>query len=520
MSIEPPSHSEEPLLELSGVCRSFGGVVALQPTTLSLAPGEILGLVGENGAGKSTLIRLISGVLRPDTGEIRWRGRRVVLDSPRRAIDLGIATIHQELEYCGHLTVAENMMLGERWPRGWGGWIDWPAMRVEARRRLERAGCDVAVEIEFARLTAVEKQLVAIATSLSRDAGLLILDEPTASLAAPDARRLIEHLKTIRDSGVAIIYVSHRLDEVLELSTRVAVLRDGELVHLADAGSLDGPRLVREMVGRPLRQVFPRTRRQSDIDGPEVLLRIEELTREGMFEGVSLEVRAGEVVGLAGLVGAGRSELARAIYGLYAADSGAMELHGRPWRPRSPWDALQAGLVYLPEERKRHGLVADHELSPTLAIGIRDRLTRWGLIRSSEQRRRVAGMISDYDIRCSGPDQLVGTLSGGNQQKALLARWLERDPEVLLLDEPTRGVDVGAKAEIHAVVDRLAAAGHGVLLISSDLLEVVGMSDRVLVMSRGRLVAELSGELQTEREVLQAAAGLVSGVAGASGETA
>jgi len=516
MSIDPDSHSGDVLLELSGVCRSFGGVVALQPTTLSLVSGEVLGLVGENGAGKSTLIRLISGVLRPDAGEMAWRGRPVALDSPRRAIDLGIATIHQELEYCGHLTVAENMMLGERWPRGRGGWIDWTAMQAEARRRLERTGCDVAVDVEFARLSAVEKQLVAIATSLARDAGLLILDEPTASLAAPDARRLIDHLKTIRDSGVAIIYVSHRLDEVLEISTRVAVLRDGELVHLADAGKLDGPSLVRKMIGRSLQQVFPCTRSQSDADHAEVLLRVEGLAREGMFEEVSLQVRAGEVVGLAGLVGAGRSELARAIYGLYGVDSGTMELLGRPWRPRSPWDALQAGLVYLPEERKRHGLVADHGLSPSLAIGIRDRLTRWGLVGRTEERRRVAGMISDYDIRCSGPDQLVGTLSGGNQQKTLLARWLERDPKVLVLDEPTRGVDVGAKAEIHSVVDRLAAAGHGVLLISSDLPEVVGMSDRVLVMSRGTLVAELSGELQTERDVLQAAAGLVPGVAGES----
>ena len=514
MSTHVPLSSGSPLLELAGVCRSFGGVVALEPTTLAVVPGEILGLVGENGAGKSTLIRLISGVLSPDHGEISWQGHGVELDSPRRAIDLGIATIHQELEYCGHLTVAENMLLGEQWPRRWGGRIDWEAMRAEAGQRLLRAGCEVAADVEFSRLTAVEKQLVAIATALARDARLLILDEPTASLAAPDARRLIDHLKTIRDSGVAIINVSHRLDEVLELSDRIAVLRDGELVHLAGAEALDGPDLVREMVGRPLQQVFPRTRDDSSTgDGPSsttgnVLLRVQNLSRNGMFEGVSLDVQAGEVVGLAGLVGAGRSELARAIYGLYRPDSGTMELLGQPWQPKSPWDALEAGLVYLPEERKRHGLVADHDVSSTLAIGIRDRLTRWGLVREAEQRRRVTGMISAYDIRCSGPGQLVGTLSGGNQQKALLARWLERDPRVLILDEPTRGVDVGAKAEIHSVVDRLAAAGHGVLLISSDLPEVVGMSDRVLVMSRGSLVAECHGETQTEREVLQAAAGL------------
>ncbi|MFP6766933.1 MAG: sugar ABC transporter ATP-binding protein [Planctomycetaceae bacterium] len=495
---------EAALLSLEGVCRSFEGVTALEPLSLSLAAGEILGLVGENGAGKSTLIRLISGVIRPNAGTIRWQGGPVSLNSPREAIDLGIATIHQELEYCGHLTVAENLLLGEPWPRRRGG-VDWAALQAEARRRLLDSGFDVPVDCEFSRLTAVEKQEVAIATALARKAKLLVLDEPTASLAAPDVRRLIDHLKRVQATGVTILYVSHRLDEVLDLSTRVAVLRDGALVRVSPIDELDGQALVCDMVGRPLQQVFPRTRSG---DTGELLLRVAGLTRAGLFEDVSLEIRAGEVVGLAGLVGAGRSELARAIYGLYGVDAGTMQLFGKPWAPSSPWQALEAGLVYLPEERKRHGLVGDHDLAATLSIGIRDRLSRWGLVRGREERRRVAGMIDRYDIRCTGPGQAVGTLSGGNQQKALFARWLERDPRVLVLDEPTRGVDVGAKAEIHAVIDRLAAAGHGVLLISSDLPEVVGMSDRILVMNRRRLVAELTGESRTEQDVLHAAAGL------------
>ena len=349
MAIEKSTAAGAALLDLDGGCRSFEGVTALEPLSLSLVSGEILGLVGENGAGKSTLIRLISGVIRPAAGSFIWRGRPVRLDSPRDAIDLGIATIHQELEYCGHQTVAENQ-----------------ALEAEARRRLLDSGFDVPVDCEFSRLTAVEKQEVAIATALAREAGLLVLDEPTASLAAPDVRRLIDHLKRVQATGVTILYVSHRLDEVLDLSTRVAVLRDGALVRVSPIDELDGQALVCDMVGRPLQQVFPRTRSG---DTGELLLRVAGLTRAGLFEDVSLEIRAGEVVGLAGLVGAGRSELARAIYGLYGVDGGTMQLLGKPWAPSSPRQALEAGLVYVPEERKRHGLVGDHDLSSTLAVG-------------------------------------------------------------------------------------------------------------------------------------------------------
>ena len=504
-TIDQPTGPPEELLSLAGVCKSFAGVPALRPTSLSVATGEILGLVGENGAGKSTLIRIVSGVLPPDGGVMAWAGHPVALASPRDALELGIATIHQELEYCGHLSVAENLLLGQPWPRTWSGRVDWPSLFSQAREHLRHSGFDLPVECEFSQLTAVQKQEAAIVTALSREARLLVLDEPTASLAGPESQRLLGHLRRLQSQGVAIIYVSHRLDEVLEISSRIAVLRDGELVSVTSAAEIDGEALVQNMIGRSLQQAFPRTRPKPT---GQVLLSLQGLSKTGFFDDVSLTVHAGEIVGLAGLVGAGRSELARAIYGLYPPGSGTMQLLGDPWAPRSPWQALQAGLVYLPEERKRHGLVADHSLRETLTIGIRDRLAPRGLIARGRERQQVAEMIERYDIRGRGPGQWMGTLSGGNQQKALLGRWLEREPRVLVLDEPTRGVDVAAKADIHATIDRLAAGGHAVLLISSDLPEVVGMSDRVLVMSRGRLVAEVSGDEQTEQTVLRVAAGL------------
>lgn len=302
-----------------------------------------------------------------------------------------------------------------------------------------------------------------------------------------------------------MIYVSHRMDEITALTDRVAVLRDGELVAMHHTAEVSVDRLIHDMIGRPLEQVYPKSRPASL--GEPVLV-LDRLSKRGLFEEISLEVRAGEIVGLGGLVGAGRSELARAIYGLYPADEGEMKLLGRPWKPRSAHESLRRGLVYLPEERKRQGLVLGHSLREMVSIGFSDRLTRWGLLSRRRERSAVAGILKAYDVRARNAEQSVGTLSGGNQQKALLGRWLGREPEVIILDEPTRGVDVGAKAQIHATVDRLAAEGKGVLFLSSDLPELVGMSDRILVMNRGRIAAELTGEEKTEHNLILAASGL------------
>ena len=493
------------LLQLRAVEKSFAGTRALKPLNLSLAQGEVLGLIGENGAGKSTLSKILSGLHSPDAGTIEWQGRLVHFSSPHDAINAGIATIHQELAYCGHLTVAENLLLGERWPRHrWGG-VDWTRLHAQAATQLARCQLEIPTTRTFSDLTAAQKQEVAIARALNRDAKLLILDEPTASLSAPEVEQLFAHLNRLRAQGVAILYVSHRLDEILNLTDRVAVLRDGELVASYPTCDATVSRMVKDMVGRPLDQVYPRTRSHHQA---APLLELEGVTREGMFQNISLKLHAGEILGLAGLVGAGRSELARAIYGLYPCDAGTMRLKGKSWSPRSPDESLAAGMVYLPEERKRQSLVLDHSVGNSISIGFSDLFTRWGMIRAHEEHSAIGNAMQTCDVRAKTVTQPIGTLSGGNQQKAILARWLERKPDIIILDEPTRGVDVGAKAEIHQLIDKLAGSGRAVLLISSDLPEVLGMSDRILVMHHGSIAAELHGDAMTQENVMLAASGL------------
>jgi ABC-type sugar transport system ATPase subunit len=493
-----------PLLRLDHIQKSFAGVQALKPLQLELRSGEVLGVIGENGAGKSTLINILSGVLRPDAGIIHWMGKSARFDSPHDALKAGIATIHQELAFFGSLSVAENLFMGEPWPRHFWGGLNWRRLHEEARRRLAHFDLDIPTHRALHRLSPAQKQEIAMARALSQNARLLILDEPTASLSEPEVERLFLHLQRLRQSGAALIYVSHRLEEILQLTERVAVLRDGELVAQYPTAQTAIPQLIRDMVGRPLDQIYPRSR--SNQTGP-VLLELDQVSRLGAFHNINFSLRSGEILGLGGLVGAGRSELARAIYGLHPIDSGRMQLRGRPWKPSGPDQSVQAGLVYIPEERKRQGLVLDHSVSDSISIGFLHQLTRWGAIPPVEETRRVNAAMAQYRVRAASASQEIGTLSGGNQQKSILARWLERSPEIILLDEPTRGVDVGAKAEIHKLMDHLAGQGKGVLLISSDLPELLGMSDRVLVLHRGSVSSVLQRENLTQENVLLAASG-------------
>jgi ABC-type sugar transport system ATPase subunit len=501
-----PESMTQPLIEFRGVSKAYPGVQALRDFSLSVHPGEIVGLVGENGAGKSTLIRVASGVQAPDRGTIAWLGRDRRFYAPRDAIEAGIATIHQELVDFPHLSVAENLLLGERWPRHWWGGVDW--RRLEAKARVLLGDFDLAIDplAPLGSLRSAEKQEVAIARALAARARLLILDEPTANLTADEVDRVHRRVRAIRASGGSVLYVSHHLEEILSLSDRVAVLRDGELVSVRETSSATIDLLVRDMVGR---SIATTPRRDSGVTtSSEVALELELAGVRGLFRDVTLRVRRGEIVGLAGLIGAGRSELARAIFGLYPLDTGSMRLQGRPWSPRHPREALELGLVYLPEERKRQGFVLDHSVSDSVSVGFTDLIARAFGIPPRIERERVESAIARWDVRSSSRHQAIGKLSGGNQQKAMLARWLERRPSVLIADEPTRGVDVGAKDEIHRRIEELAAAGLAVLVISSDLPEILRLADRVIVLRGGVVGAELERREATEEAILRAAAGV------------
>jgi ABC-type sugar transport system ATPase subunit len=494
-----------PLVKLRNVSKSFGGTPALKSISFRIERGEVVGLIGENGAGKSTLIKILAGVYAPDGGEIEWQDSEIAFESPLAALRAGIATIHQELAYFENLTVAENLLLGEKWPRNrWGG-TNWQALEREAVRRLQSCELEIDAAVLFHTLSPAQRQEVAIARSLAQEAKLVILDEPTASLTEPEVKRLFAHLEKLRSEGIAILYVSHRLDEIIQLTDRVLVLRDGGLVGEYSTSEASVPRMVRDMVGRELEKAASPLTRKTESGEP--VFKAVELTCEPLFRDVSFTVHTGEILGLSGLVGAGRSELARAIYGMYQLDSGEMMLEGKRFSPSNPSNAREGGVAYVPEERKRHGLVLDHSTATAISIGLLRSYSTAGFIRSGKELRGVEQAIGRFGIKPPSPDLPIGTLSGGNQQKALLARWLETNPKLVILDEPTRGVDVGAKAEIHRLIRRLACSGRGIILISSDLPEVLALSDRILVLHAGRIAAEFGVEEATQEKILLAASG-------------
>ncbi|MFD7919234.1 sugar ABC transporter ATP-binding protein [Streptomyces sp. NPDC059740] len=503
----PGRPADRPLLEVTGLTKVFPGVRALDGVDFDLRPGEVHVLLGENGAGKSTLIKLLSGVHRPNGGRIRVDGREVEIRSTQDAERLGIATIHQEFTLVPGMTVAENVFLG-RQPRTRLGLVDRRTMRRRAAGLLDRVGLDVPPEVPVAQLGIARLQMVEIAKALSMDARVLIMDEPTAVLTSEEVATLFALVRELRESGVGIIFITHHLEEIAALGDRVTVLRDGRSVAQVPAGT-DREELIRLMVGRDVEDQYPRQRPET---AGAPVLRVRGLSRRGpggasVFEDVSFEVRAGEVVGLAGLVGAGRTEVARAVFGVDRPDEGSVEVDGQATLPGDVGAAIRAGLGLVPEDRKGQGLLPDASLGDNLTLARLRRDTRGGFVDRPGQRRRAAETAARLRVRMSGLDQPARTLSGGNQQKVVIGRWLLADTRLLILDEPTRGVDVGAKVEIYQLVNELTAAGRAVLMISSDLPEVLGMSDRVLVMAQGRLVGELSGEAATQDAVMELAVG-------------
>jgi len=497
--VEPTAAS--PRAELRGITKRFGATQALDDVSLDLLSGEIHGLVGENGAGKSTLVKILAGVHQPDEGTIWLDGTATQLHGPAHSRSLGIAVVHQEPRLFPDLTVAENVFIGHA-PAGRLGTIDWGATRRAAQALFDELEVQFDVGAPVRGLSMADQQLIEIAKALSVDARVLILDEPTASLTAHEVARLFAIVRRLRDRGVSILFVSHRLDEVFELCDRATVFRDGRHVITTATTALTTADLVRHMVGRAV-SLFPK------VDAPvgAVLLEVDGLSRAGAFRDISLVVRAGEIVGLAGLVGAGRTEVARVLFGIDHRDAGVIRLGGKPVDFASPSAAMHAGIAYLPEDRHQQGLVLDFPIAQNVTLPILPRLFPSLLVRTSTERRVAHEYTQQFNVRMTGVEQLVSALSGGNQQKVVLAKWLATKPKILILDEPTRGIDIGAKVEVHRIISELAASGLGIVLISSDLPEVLAMSDRILVLHEGRITAEIPRERATEERVMFAATG-------------
>ncbi len=496
--------SPELLFRGEGLSLSFGPTRALQGVDLSVDVGERVVVVGENGAGKSTLMKLLAGVLRPDEGAMTFEGREYSPTSPGEAIGLGVAMVHQEPTFFPQLSVLENVFIG-RELRGRAGNLRWSAMRTEARQLFTALRLQVdLLERRMDRLSLGEQQLTLIARAVHQDARLLILDEPTSILTDNEAELLFQLMDTHVAAGGGVLYVSHRMGEFPRVADRVIVLKDGEVVADVPAAAADEQTLIRHMSGRELLP-FERSDQSQRSDQPVLTLR--GLSRRGMYKDVDIDVHGGEVVGLYGLMGSGRSELALTVFGALRADSGAMTLNEAPYEPSSPKDAVHAGVAYVPEDRKTLGLYALMSCGANLASAALPRLTRRRLIQRKAETQVIDDGYAALSVKSSSADESILNLSGGNQQKILLARWLVNDPQMLLLDEPTRGIDVGTKTEIHRLVDQQAQRGRAILLISSELPELLALSDRIYVLYRGEVAAELPGGSGSEHAVITATMG-------------
>ncbi len=501
-----------PRLALDKAAKAFGAVQALADGSITLFGGEAHALVGENGAGKSTLVKILAGVYQPDSGTLAVDGRPVVLSGPLAARDAGISIIYQEPTLFPDLTVAENIFMG-RQPVRAGRRIDRPAMNRAAAEIFTRLGVALDPQRQARGLSVADQQIVEIAKALSSNSNILVMDEPTAALTTVEVERLFEIIRTLRKEGAAVLFISHRLEEVFVICQRVTIMRDGRFVRTAAAKDLTVDEVIRSMVGRDLDVLFPKTPTAVGETAGQVVLQVEHLGREGVLHDITFSVRRGEIVALAGLVGAGRSEVARAIFGIDRRSAGVVKVNDKVLPNGSPLASMAAGVALVPEDRRQQGLVMDLGIDRNVGLASLGRLSRFGLISRTRERDLAATWAGRLQLRFGRLWNAVSTLSGGNQQKVVLGKWLARGPSLLIIDEPTRGIDVGTKAEVHRILDGLVAEGLAVLMISSELPEVLGMADRILVMREGRITAEFSRAEADEDAVMRAATGQPKGAA-------
>jgi ABC-type sugar transport system ATPase subunit len=491
-------------LQFQGITKRFPGVVALDDVSLTIEKGSCHALMGENGAGKSTLGKILAGVYTADAGNILLDGNLIHPATPLAARRLGIAMVHQELAFCPNLTVAENLCLGEL-PRGFGGWVDRRTMRERARAMLADIEADIDVSRPIGELSTGHEQVVQIAAAIGTGARIIVFDEPTSSLSAPESEHLFALIQRLRQRGITMIYVSHRMEEIFRLCDTVTVLRDGRHVATQVTASITTSQLIEQMVGRAVSATVPR---HLDRAPGEEVLRVEGLSSPGRFHNVSFSLRAGEVLGLAGLIGAGRSEVVQAIFGLDPKVTGRVFVLGRQVVPGDVRSALSAGIGLLPEDRKRQGLILSMTCRENASLAALPQLTRGGFVRRQAETQLVQRFTNRLRVKTPSLDAPIAGLSGGNQQKVALAKWLARDCRILIVDEPTRGVDVGAKAEIHGLLDELACQGYALIVVSSELPEVISLSRRILVMREGAVVAELGRQEFSQEQLMRWMAGV------------
>ncbi|WP_425283838.1 sugar ABC transporter ATP-binding protein [Lihuaxuella thermophila] len=486
---------------MENISKEFPGVKALDKIRLKVKKGTVHALMGENGAGKSTLMKIIFGMYTPDSGTMKFKGKELKLSGPKDALDQGISMIHQELSPVPYMTVAENIFLGREPVYGKTGWVNTKKMIEDTRKLLQSLQIHVDPTAKMNDLSIANMQMVEIAKAVSYHADLIIMDEPTSAITEKEVEHLFEIIRSLKKKRVSIIYISHKMDEIFKICDEITVLRDGQYIGTQAAGELNQDLLIQMMVGREIKQVFHKEKAEIK----EVALSVKNLSRAGKFSNVSFEVRKGEILGIAGLMGSGRTELIESIFGIHPPTSGEIYLHGNRVKIHSPADAIRHKMALLTEDRKLTGAFLPLSVRDNMTISSLDRFIKYGLVHSKSVKKACDEQIERLNIKTPNLNQLILNLSGGNQQKVLLARWLLNDPDVLILDEPTRGVDVGAKSEIHKLMSKLAREGKAIIMISSELPEILGMSDRIIVMHEGNKKGELTREEASQEKILELA---------------